>query len=425
MPIPSFAWDDSSHSTPRCNYEVGKLKAISSLTVAVLICACSGDGAGRGSFSTRDSAGIHIAENAAPAWSESEAWRLSEQPVVDIGGVEGDPDHELYHISNALRTPDGRTVIGNGGSYQIRFYDVSGAHLLDAGREGEGPGEFRTIAWVRPFRGDSIAVYDSRLARISIFDTNGRFARTFPVKAMEGSSMGMADDVFADGSVLVRAFSGMPPDADREVARPIEPRYSIGPEGELEDSLFAYAGAEVVMHSFESMGLVYFGPPLFGRSTYYAVRGDRIYVASNDSYEVLIHASDGTLESIVRKQHENLEVTDTDIETFKEQQLSSDMPSGMRDPMAEVLDNSPIRETMPAFDSLVVDRMGNLWVEEYNRPGDTVPRWTVFTSEGEMLGTVSLPDGFNLQDVGDDYVLGTWEDELEIEHVLMYGLVKR
>ena len=236
--------------------------------------------------------------------------------------------------------------------------------------------------------------------------------------------MGRADDVFEDGSVLVRAFSGMPSNADRQVARPIEPRYSIGPEGDLEDSLCAYPGAEVMMHSFESMGLVFFGPPLFGRSTYYAVRGNRIYVALNDSYEVRLHGRDGSLQSIVRRQYENVEVTDADIETFKEQQLSSDMPSGMRDPMAEVLDNTPIRETMPAFDSLIVDRMGNLWVEEYNRPADTVPRWTVFTGEGEMLGTISLPDGFGIQDVGDDYVLGTWEDEMEVEHVIMYGLAK-
>lgn len=425
MPIPSYAWDDSPHSTPRCDFEAGKLKAISSIAVAVFICACAGEGPDRGSFSTRDSAGIHIVENAAQAWSESEAWRLSQQPLLDIGGFEGDPDYELYHVTNAFRMRDGRIVIGNGGSYQLRFYDESGVHLLDAGREGEGPGEFRMMAWVKPYRGDSIAVYDSRLARISIFDPDGRYARTFPIKAMEGSSMGRADDLFEDGSVLVRAFSGMPPDADREVARPIEPRYSIDPEGEFEDSLCAYPGGEVVMHSFENMGLVYFGPPLFGRSTYYAVRGNRIYVGSNDSYEVRLHARDGSLQSIVRTQHENLEVTDADIEAFKEQRLSSDMPSGMRDRMVEVLDNSPIRETMPAFHSLIVDRMGNLWVEEYNRPNDTMPRWTVFSSEGEMLGTISLPDGFDLQDAGNDYVLGTWEDELEIEHVLMYGLVKR
>ena len=92
--------------------------------------------------------------------------------------------------------------------------------------------------------------------------------------------------------------------------------------------------------------------------------------------------------------------------------------------MAQVLDDSPIRETMPAYRSILVDRVGNLWVEEYRRPGDTLPRWTVFNGEGELLGTLSLPDRFVVNDVGNDCVLGRWSDEMDIEHVRLYGLIK-
>ena len=95
--------------------------------------ACSGDGPNRDSFTARDSVGIHIVENTAPAWGVADAWRLSEQPLVDIGGLEGDPDYELYRVTSALRLPDGRIVIGNSGTNEMRFYDESGIHLLDAG----------------------------------------------------------------------------------------------------------------------------------------------------------------------------------------------------------------------------------------------------------------------------------------------------
>jgi hypothetical protein len=197
----------------------------------------------------------------------------------------------------------------------------------------------------------------------------------------------------------------------------------VSPEGEFEDSLCGYRGDEVFVHRF-GQGMVYFGPPLFGRSTYYAVGGNRVYVAPNDTYEIRVHARDGSLESIVRKQHVHLEVTGADIETFKEQRLGGDMPSGMTDPMAEVLDNSPIRETMPDYRSILVDRVGNLWVEEYRRPGDRQPRWTVFNGAGELLGTLSLPEGFVIYGVGDDYVLGRWSDEMDVEHVQLHGLIK-
>jgi len=395
---------------------------------AAFFCGCAGDGPGRDSFTVRDSAGIHIAENTAPAWGEDDGWHLSDQPLVDIGGLEGDPDYELYRVSNAVRLPDGRIVIGNSGTNEIRFYDESGIHLLDAGGEGEGPGEFRWINWVSQYRGDSLAAYDQRQMRISVFDSAGGFVRNYPVPGMDVSGRGVAHGVFADGSVLVVAMSNTPPDAEGEAFRQEEPLYTVGPEGEFADSLCASPGSERFMHSAGSSGsgptMVFFGSPMFGRSTEYGVYGDRFYLASNDTYEVRVHGQDGELLSIVRKQHEHPEVTDADVEAFRERQLG-DSPEGMpQDAMIGVLDATPIRETMPAYRGIMLDQLGNLWVEEYRRPGDTIPRWTVFSAEGTLIGTITLPDGFEVQDAGDDYVLGTWEDELEIEHVRMYELVK-
>jgi hypothetical protein len=182
------------------------------------------------------------------------------------------------------------------------------------------------------------------------------------------------------------------------------------------------------MYSAGSLGggnsLVFFGAPMFGRSTEYGIHGNRFYVAANDSYEIHIHGSDGTLQSIVRRQYALFEVTDADIEAAREQQLGGNVPPGMEEAMVDVLDATPIRETMPAYEGIVVDRMGSLWVEEYRRPGDTKRRWTVFDPEGVMLGTLTVPDRFVVHDVGDDYVLGEWTDELEIEHVQMYELIK-
>jgi hypothetical protein len=398
-------------------------KAISALAVAAIICGCAGEGPDRNSFTTRDSAGIHIVENAAPVWGEGEAWRLSEQPLVDIGGLEGDPDYELYRVTGAVRLPDGRIVIGNSGTNQLRFYDGSGVHLTDVGGEGEGPGEFRFINWVNLYRGDSLAVYDMRNMRISIFDSDGQFGRSFPVRGVDESGRGMPYGVFADGSVLVGILSFGGPDAGGEVSREPEPLYALSPDGESKDSLFASLGAERFMHSAGG-GLVFVGSPMFGRSTEYGVHGSRFYVASNDSYEVHVQAQDGGLQSIVRRQFEHLEVTSADIDSMRARQLGDDVPAGMRDAMIEVLDATPIRETMPAFGGIRLDRMGNLWVGEYSRPGNIIPRWTVFSPEGEMLGTMSMPERFGIRDIGDDYVLGTWRDELEIEHVRMYELVK-
>ena len=41
-----------------------------------------------------------------------------------------------------------------------------------------------------------------------------------------------------------------------------------------------------------------------------------------------------------------------------------------------------------------------------------------------MLGTLSVPDRFVIHDVGRDFVLGKWTDDLDVEHVQMYELIK-
>ena len=82
------------------------------------------------------------------------------------------------------------------------------------------------------------------------------------------------------------------------------------------------------------------------------------------------------------------------------------------------------RETMAAYGRMLVDGTGHLWVEEYLRPGDEQPLWTVFTPEGKMLGDVETPPDLQLVQVGRDFVLGVRKDQLGVEHVQLYDLIK-
>jgi hypothetical protein len=70
----------------------------------------------------------------------------------------------------------------------------------------------------------------------------------------------------------------------------------------------------------------------------------------------------------------------------------------------------------------MADPDGNLWVLAYTRPGDERRSWTVFAPEGRALGTVETPPGLRIMEIGADYVLGVWRDDLDVEHVRMYRL---
>ena len=149
-------------------------------------------------------------------------------------------------------------------------------------------------------------------------------------------------------------------------------------------------------------------------------------VADNASYEMQMYRSDGALEVIFRRHHEPVPVTDEDVTGLRAPRLASRDEEGRRELERYYRELPPPPETMPSFGwRLQVDRAGNLWVIEYERPSESQQRrWTVFHPDGRWLTTIRLPDGFDLMDAGDDWVLGRVRDEFDVEYVRLYELIK-
>lgn len=81
--------------------------------------------------------------------------------------------------------------------------------------------------------------------------------------------------------------------------------------------------------------------------------------------------------------------------------------------------------TFPMFDALVVDDVGVLWIREHEPPGAEGPgHWMVFDTDGRLLGTVQMPRGFAVFQIGRDFVLGRARDEFDIEHIRLYELIR-
>ncbi len=165
----------SRHATARC-------WSISAALLALTLAGC-GQSAERSTLSVTDSAGITIVESRAPLWGPEEGWRLSEEPLLTIGAVEGADEYQLYRVRSALRLPDGRIVIANSGTNELRFYGHGGTHLFTRGGEGGGPGEFRSMGEMS-ILGDSLFIYDFGQMRMTVYSTTGEFGRTFRVQEL-------------------------------------------------------------------------------------------------------------------------------------------------------------------------------------------------------------------------------------------------
>ncbi|MGQ0703659.1 MAG: hypothetical protein ACT4PM_11060 [Gemmatimonadales bacterium] len=140
--------------------------------------ACSATGSLLPAKQVGDSAAIRIVENSQPVLPTTRRWRLSPQPILQIGKTDGDSLYELLRVNGVTRLSDGRIAVANDGTRTIRFYDRQGVYLGGFGRDGDGPGEFRQILQFRRIRGDSLVVTDN-LSRSSYFSPGGRFARVW------------------------------------------------------------------------------------------------------------------------------------------------------------------------------------------------------------------------------------------------------
>ncbi|MEP7326434.1 MAG: 6-bladed beta-propeller [Gemmatimonadota bacterium] len=109
------------------------------------------------------------------ARNEVPRWHFAEQPLLDVGVAEGDEAYELDGASSSLRLSDGRVLVANTGSNEIRVYDSLGHFASRIGRKGSGPGEFsgglQLVA--TPLKG--FAVYDRGEGRLSRFDSTGAY----------------------------------------------------------------------------------------------------------------------------------------------------------------------------------------------------------------------------------------------------------
>jgi len=388
--------------------------------------ACAGAEAGGAGVTVRDSAGIEIVENSSPKWKDGTGWRLGYTPEVDIGVLEGADAYQLFQVRDTKRLSDGRIVVANGGTSELRFYDSDGTYLASSGREGGGPGEFQQLGWMRTFGGDSLMVYDFSLGRMSVFDDRGTFGRSFKITPVGEASFVIGVDVFSDGMVLAKSpliFAG---GIENGLNRRDELFQTHTATGEPVDSLGAFPGPDQFVESGGSGNRRYIAVMTlpFGRSPAAAVYGTRFCFGASDTYEIACYDRDGSLQRLVRRAVSPRPVTSADFEAYKAKELSGIDDEDQRRDAERRFEEMPIPETQPAYATFTLDAVGDLWVREFTAGEAATWTWTVFDPEGRMLGTVAMPADFRVTQIGDEFVLGLWKDDLEVEHVRLYPLIK-
>ncbi len=368
-----------------------------------------------------DSAGIRIVENARPTDGSRLGWRVDSVPSVSIGQHEGEDPYLLHEVRDAMTLSDGRIVVANRGSHELRVFDGHGVHAATWGGEGEGPGEFNSLLEVADWRGDSLIAWYSQGDRLSVFDLDGNFGRTM----IPGDLRNRVEEASPGGAILV---SG-PGDDEFALQAGLtrdERRYEVlDAEGAPVASLGVHRGSEYHMSASGDVYRMMTIP--FTRSIHTTVWAGRLVVAPNDRYEVRAHHPAGTLGLVVRREHPPVTPTSAHMEAYIDRRVAARPPAEQaerRRELREMYGDVPVAETFPAFDRVVADALGHLWVREYDLPGGerANPLWTVFDPDGRVLGFVETPHGLRVHEIGEDYILGRATDDFGVEYVQVWRL---
>ena len=382
------------------------------LLTLLLAAACTSDRPST-AFELRDSAGVRIATSGGPAWNAQDAWQVEATPAADIGATEGDSTAELSDVSGIERLSDGRIVIGNGDTHDLRFYDSTGHFLRRVGGAGEGPGEFRSLGRLFLLPGDTIVVNDVRLRRLTVFDSAGRLIRTIKLAAgAQADPIVLLTDrtLLARPGFLIRyGENGVRRDSAWIV------RYDL--QGALLDTVGRFIAGENFVYSEGKQSLG--GPLPYGKDSYYAARKGGFYFGSGDAPEVHAYDLQGRLTAIVRFNRPLAAITDAHIAELR---LPDDSASAQWN---RVVASLKFPKQFPAYAGMLRDANANLWLKDYGWPPDeTAEIWQVFDANSRWLGALDMPPRFNLMRVSGNYLLGIARDDLDVEHVRVYRLIK-
>ena len=370
-----------------------------------------------------DSVGVTIVESAEPRWVPADAWTIAARPSLDLGTADGPAEYRFDRLEGILRRADQSLVVADGGSSEIRFYDASGQFIRRVGGPGSGPGEFQRISGLGTGSGDSLWVYDFGARRFTILTAEGDVVRT--TRVPDALANVGAVGRLPEGPFVLQEYwsSHSDEESPREGLTREEAVIATMPaSGGGVDTLGLFPGREVLIWS--ENGRAVMSTPLFARSTNVAMLRGEVLVGDQTAFEIRRYTSSGRLVKIFRRTDVSLRLLEHEVERAIEAELAarpvSELPM-WRSHFARMVEP----DTRPAYSRLLSDGDGNTWVASH-QPG-TQDRgeggeWSVFDQEGEWLGTVEMPERFLVHQIGSDWVLGRWRDEMDVEHVRLYEL---
>jgi hypothetical protein len=365
---------------------------------------------------------------------------------VRIGMLEGEAPYQFSRIAFAARLGDGRVVVADGASREIRYFDSQGEFIQHVGGRGQGPGEFEALTQLWLLEEDILLVYDQSLRRVTRISADGvtqdtRSAAELLTVGSEGALGGPASDrqvvgVLDDGRFVV----GYSLDPDSRLASVVHTDTLSFPyqillsdsEGGNVDTVAVMPGGlrrasvtEVptpagVMRAADAQLL----PVQLMGTVVVAGQGHHVVASRTNRYEISIFDTNEETERVIRR---------TDVPA---RALTSDLLSGFNTAYYEVITSPPdgaqdvlLGSEIPTHSGILLDDVGRIWIRGpepllpwFSSRFEIPNEYVVMDLNGDIVGTAELPEGLHIFHIGSGYVTGRYRDDLGVETIATYQL---
>lgn len=391
--------------------------------VALVLCACSGEGGWMGTV--RDSAGVTIVENTIESiWAVSDQWTLEEE--LRIGAIEGDPDYQFGQIGFISVDSQRRLFVLDAQAQQVKVYSPDGQYEQTIGGKGGGPGEFVGAIFVLHGPGDTLFIPDVQNQRLNRFAPDGSVLESYPLMIEDGLPTVFQATSGGVVAMQLRPF-GLP---GRPVTDSMDIIALLGSDGSISDTLQIFPSGGTLNLGGETPEINLYAP----EATWALTNDMQLLFGINNDYRIRIYSEDSELERIFTKPFERRPVTEGDrsaIMGFLERAwVDAGVPPQALGRLRSLVH---FGEFIPAFANIQAGPGGTIWIqhvqsaaglseeelEEFNIIEDTgAPDWDVFDAEGRFLGIVTMPPRFSPRLFLDNKIYGVWRDDLDVQYVV-------
>mgnify|MGYP001128130589 CR=1 FL=1 len=302
---------------------------------------------------------------------------------TSIGVELGDSNYVFGTIAGVDFTEDGRLLVLDQGSKQVKIYSRDGHYLGSIGRQGSGPGEFQMPTGITVLAGGLVAVADPWAGAVKFFHPDTGYVTEItgffpsPPRIISGAGpqtfVGLKRAADTEETMIgyTLALWGYDSEPVMEYASQLQSfdPSQIGPR--LTEATIAFTA--------DLDGTVYFSPMSVEeyRITGVDVQGDTVLTLAEDY-------------TPVPKTDEEIRRETEDFYAFLERRAESGGGRGGAGLAGDISPGDVDFEPEPyryAIASLGVDGDGNIWAQ---RGWETCPFFDVWSPSGEKLFTVSL-----------------------------------